>query len=107
MARYKLMASEEQEPTDEVEEIDAKKLVELAVQRQIKHLLDNKIAVEGSVKSVKFNRKFQVTWQNAKTKLFHQQSYVAFVTDKGAIRAKGQGSAKVTQEEPVTAKATA
>lgn len=102
MARYKLLATEE-EPTGELEEITVKKLVDMAAQRQIKHLLDNKIAVKGSVNVRKFIQKFQVTWQNAKTKLFHQQSYVAFLTDKGAIRSKGQGSPKVTVEVPAVA----
>ena len=99
MARYKLLVSEELEPTGEVESIDTKKMVDLAAQRMVKMLLDNKTAVKGTIKVKKFVQKFQVTWQNAKTQLYQQRSYVAFISKKGAILMKGSGSLRA-QVEP-------
>ena len=99
MARYKLLATETDEPTGELEEISPKQLVKMAAQRIVNLLIDNKTAIKGSVKVKEFNRKFQLTWKSAKDGLYHQASYVAFITKKGAIRAKGTGS-KVTVEAP-------
>lgn len=100
MARYQLLSTKEEVASGEIEKISPAKLQSLAIQKMINFFVQNGRAVKGSVKVTKYNLKFALVWQNAQTKLFHQQSYVPFIASDGSIRTKASGSAKVTQEAP-------
>lgn len=100
MTRYQLLSEKEAPATGEIQKISAAKLQDLAAQKMVNFLLQNGRAVKGSVKVTKYGLKFSVAWQNAKDKLFHQQSYVPFIASDGSIRTKASGSARVSIEAP-------
>lgn len=98
MPRYQLIG--EEIPTGEIEEIDQKQLRDLGAKKQVSFLLENGIAVKGSVRVEKFNRKFSLQWRDAKTGLYKTQSYVPFVAKNGEIRNKASGGLSVAVEAP-------
>ena len=100
MARYQLLSTKDAPATGEIEQISTAKLQSLAVQKMISFLVQNGRAVKGSVKVTKYDRKFALVWQNAKDKLFHQQSYVPYIAKDGSIRAMASGSTRVSVDAP-------
>ena len=98
MPRYQLIS--EEVPTGPIESIGLKELRDLGVKKQMNFLLENGIAVKGSVKVEKFNLKFSVEWKDAKTGLYKKQSYVPFIAKNGDIRNKSSGSLTVLPEAP-------
>ena len=98
--RYQLLSTKEEPASGEIVKISADKLQNLAVQKMVSFLVQNGRAVKGSVKVTKFARKFSLVWQNAKTKLFHQASYVPYIASDGSIMTKASGSTQVTQDAP-------
>ena len=102
MTRYQLIApKEEAKATGEIVQVSVAKLLDMGIKKQIDFLL-KATAVKGSVKlAAKYQRKYSLVWQNSKTKLYHQQSYFAFISSDGSIRNMAQGSTRVTQENPL------
>ncbi len=103
MVRYQLIETkEEAKATGKIESISVAKMQDLAIKRQI-DFLSKATAVKGSVKLAgRYGRKFSLVWQNSKTMLFHQQSYLPFIASDGSIRVMAQGSVRVSVENPLT-----